>query len=106
MQHHSSTTHQALIRSGLEVTSEKSWGHGDAEQTLVRYSDGNTWLYDNTSATYVREVWGWPEANPAQEPAWFLCRERAEEFAAGCKIGLGEPEPRYISDINLEDIIP
>lgn len=107
MQHLSSETHKALIRSGLVVTSTKSWGTGDAEQTLVRYSDGNTWLYDNGSAVYMPgEVWGWPEANAAQEEAWFLTRERAQEFAAGCGIGLGEPEFRFISNVNLEDIIP
>ena len=106
MQRESSETHRALIRSGLRITNLKTWGNGDAEQTLVRYDDGNTWHYDNGSANYVREVWGWPEANAGQEPAWFLTRERAEDFAAGCRDVLGEPECEYVNYVELEDIIP
>lgn len=50
-QYRSSVSHERLISNGLSVVSHVERGAGDASFSVVEYSDGQVWIYDNGSAT-------------------------------------------------------
>lgn len=83
-QSETSVTHRNHIAAGLTVTSEQHHGSGDDAVSLIRYSDGSTWYYDNGSAMRLDVVFGWPSANTSNEPAWFLTSDDAARFARDC----------------------
>jgi hypothetical protein len=105
MQHTSSITHQKLTAAGLTITAEKHQGEGDAALSLIRYSDGTTYLFDNGSAIRLDLLHGYRVDNHGEEPAWFLTPERAEEFNRGCGGVFGEPETAEADLIEIKDIL-
>lgn len=50
MQHESSITHRNNLQSGLTINWERSTGNTDTDWSVVCYSDGSRWLFDNGSA--------------------------------------------------------
>lgn len=105
MQHTSSITHQTFTTAGLTITAEKHHGEGDAAFSLIRYSDGTTYLFDNGSATRLDEVHGFRSANRGEEPAWFLTAASAREFDRGCGGEFGEPESTSADAVEIADIL-
>lgn len=55
-QHHDSITHRNLIDSGLSVIDERHAGAGDWAVSVIRYSDGSTYRFDNGSATQIDDA--------------------------------------------------
>lgn len=105
-QYQSSNTHTTNLAAGLSVVDHREIGESDSAISLIRYSDGSTWYFDNASGTRLDQVYGWSEANSSQEPAWFLTRERADEFDRDCGSILGESETRDADAISIADILP
>lgn len=50
-QHESSITHRKNIESGLTVRWFRFTGNTDSDISVVCYSDGSRWLFDNAGAT-------------------------------------------------------
>ncbi len=105
MQFESSITHRRQLESGLTITESREIGEGDSGISLVRYSSGELYLFDNGSGMAISSLWGWREANSGQEPAWFLSRTEAVLFGLGCGDILGEPEQVATDGIALTDIL-
>lgn len=53
MQYESSITHQKNLATGLTVAEHREIGSADRGISLVRYSDGSTWAFDNASGWRV-----------------------------------------------------
>lgn len=105
-QYQSSVTHNNNLAAGLSVVAHREIGAADSAISLIRYSDGSTWYFDNASGQRIDQVYGYAESNSAQEPAWFLTRERAEEFNRDCGSILGEVESTDSDEVALTDILP
>lgn len=105
MKQSASATHQKNLATGLTVISEIHAGEGDAAVSVVRYSDGSTWHFDNGNASRLSTLYGFREANRGQEPAWFLTLELARAFDRGCGEIFGEPEVVSADDVELSDIL-
>lgn len=50
MQHESSITHRKNLEAGLTVLWERFTGHTDSDWSVVCYSDGSRWFFDNGGA--------------------------------------------------------
>jgi len=105
-QYASSTKHHQHIDAGLSVSHHHEHGEGDAAVSLVRYSDGSTWIFTNASAEPLVWVYGYASANASSEPAWFLTDERAQEFNRDCGGTLGEPSYCFADAVSVSDILP
>jgi hypothetical protein len=105
-QHQSSITHAKNLAAGLSVADHAQHGDGDRAVSLVRYSDGSTWYFDNASGQRLDQVYGWRSANAAEEPAWFLTMADAESFDRDCGALFGAPEAISADDADLADIQP
>jgi hypothetical protein len=55
-QHHDSITHRNLIASGLSIIDERHTGEGDSAISVIRYSNGATYVFDNGSATQIGDA--------------------------------------------------
>ena len=104
-QFESSITHSKNTESGLAVTEHREIGEGDSRVSLVRYSNGSTWMFDNAAATRIDYVYGFASANAYSEPAWFLTSELAVDFDRGCGGEFGEPEKQDADLVALESIM-
>ena len=102
----SSATNRQRIDSGLSVSFHNEHGEGDAAVSLVRYSDGSTWIFTNAGAEPLVWVYGYASANASSDPAWFLTDERAQEFNRDCGGILGEPSYCFADAVRVTDILP
>lgn len=50
LQHESSITHRNNLKSGLNVVWERFTGHTDSDWSVVCYSNGSRWFFDNGGA--------------------------------------------------------
>ncbi len=103
----SSATHRSNLAAGLSVVDCRELGDGDGDGavSLVRYSDGSTWIFDNAAAQRLSTVYGYTSANAYEEPAWFLSSARAAEFDQGCGGTFGAHEEKSADDVDLADIL-
>ena len=101
----SSIIHAQRAREGHKVTEHRTEGEGDNAVSLVRYSDGQLYRFDNGSGQAIATVWGWGRANGGDEPAWFLTRGQADDFGRECGGILGDPDCECAEKVALNDIL-
>jgi hypothetical protein len=104
-QFESSIIHAVKLHQGHTVTEHRTEGEGDNAVSLVRYSDGELYRFDNGSGMAIATVWGWERANTDGEPAWFLTRGQADDFGRSCGCIFGEPIAESADGIALGDIL-
>ncbi len=104
-QSESSITHARNLAARLSVLDAHHDGDGDSATSIIRYSDGSTWYFDNTSATRLETCYGYRVANHGESSAWFLTRERAEEFNRDCGGIFDSPEEISADEVAVGDIL-